>query len=272
MKTVIVANEEISPHRFKMIVESPCLEGRFDPGQFFMVRGEPGYDPLLPRPFSIHWMEPGRAEILYRVVGRGTRRMAVLPPGREVTLLGPLGNGFSIPPDWDFALLVAGGMGVAPLRALAARLLGQDQETLPGAGAGGGRRRVLALIGAGRSEDILTEEDLCRLGVEVLISTEDGSRGRPGLVSELLEEVLRDAGRGGNAPSLIYACGPRPLLAKAAGIAGEANIPCQVSLEEHLACGIGACLGCAVRARDQQRPYRLVCRDGPVFWAGEIQW
>jgi len=255
-----------------MVLTCSGLKGEYEPGQFFMVRIGQGYEPLLRRPFSIHWMDGQYLELLYRVVGKGTERMASLGPGQELDLLGPLGKGFRIPEDWRFALLVAGGMGVAPLRALAARLSTGLQAERSGLQANPQRRRITLLIGARRAEDVLGREDFERLGAEVLVTTEDGSLGEKGMATDLLREVLSRCSSDQDLPSLLYACGPRPMLARVAQMAGELRIACQVSLEEFMACGIGACVGCAVEVKDQGSPYQLVCKDGPVFDAGMIRW
>jgi dihydroorotate dehydrogenase electron transfer subunit len=205
-------------------------------------------------------------------VGKGTEILASRRPGQEIDLLGPLGKGFSIPFDPGSVLLVAGGMGVAPLRALAARLCSLPQGSGAqdhGADLGA---KVTAIIGGKGSRDILCAEELRRLGTEVQVSTEDGSLGRRGLATDLVGEHLSKPASTNDLPSIIYACGPRPMLAKVAQMASAAQIPCQVSLEEYMACGIGACMGCVVKTRAEGIPYQLVCKDGPVFEAERIEW
>ena len=272
MRATIAANQEVRPSYFKMGLEGPGLRVGFEPGQFFMVRIGEGPDPLLRLPFSIHWMKEGSLEILYRIVGRGTEALASFKPGQEIDLLGPLGKGFLIPFDLGSALLVAGGMGIAPLRGLAGRLY----ALLEGFGTQAHRAdleaKVTAIIGGKGSGDILCTEELRALGAEVHISTEDGSLGEKGLATDLLGELLSESRASSPLPSILYACGPRPMLAKVARIAHQAKIPCQVSLEEYMACGIGACMGCAVKTKTQADSYQLVCKDGPVFDAELIQW
>ena len=272
MQAQVVANQEISPTYYRMGLAGPGLEAAWEPGQFFMVRIGPGIEPLLRRPFSIHWMEKGYLEILYRVMGKGTARLPSLRPGEKVDLLGPLGKGFTIPADLSMAFLVAGGMGVAPLRGLAGQILARWQAS--GTATLGQDRgpKIEVIIGGKRRETILSGEKLHEMGAEVHITTEDGSLGQKGLATNLLTEVIRKCQSIGSLPSIIYVCGPRGLLARVAQMAAAAGIPCQVSLEEYMACGIGACMGCAVKTRTHPDSYQLVCKDGPVFDAQEIPW
>ncbi len=222
-------------------------------GQFVMLHTSPGRDPLLARPFSIHQVERDELHILYRVVGRGTRLLAQARPGQELELWGPLGRGFGL--DHQRPLLVAGGVGVAAL-ALAARQ----------AKAGGARPRMLLGLatarGLGGLLDYL-EFFLAGLGVSLELTSEDGSRGQPGLVSDLLARRLADCDG-------VLACGPLPMLKAVAGLAGQAGVECQVSLEAPMACGVGACLGCALPRAGGG--YLRVCREGPVVEAGLVDW
>ncbi|MDD5045304.1 MAG: dihydroorotate dehydrogenase electron transfer subunit, partial [Candidatus Omnitrophica bacterium] len=172
--------------------------------------------------------------------------------GEYLDVIGPLGNGFTLPlTPYPLSLLVAGGMGVAPLVYLA--------EILK-------RSKILVLIGAQSKSGIICEKEFKDLGCSVKIATDDGSCGFRGKVTELLSNILVTMDC---RPATIYACGPRPMLKAVAEIAQKENIPAQISLEEHMACGIGACLGCAVNTR---AGYKRVCKDGPVFGAEEIIW
>jgi dihydroorotate dehydrogenase electron transfer subunit len=159
--------------------------------------------------------------------------------------------------DFHRAILVAGGMGVAALMTLAEAL---------------GGRRVIALLGASTRDKIVGEVDLMELGAEVRVATEDGSAGHKGMVPELLEEILLE----NPTPRAmrIFACGPTPMLKVVAQLARQQKTPAYVSLEERMACGVGACLGCAceVVSSDGKTEYKMVCTDGPVFDAQEIVW
>ena len=272
MKAEIVTNQEIHPTYYRMGLAGPALEVGWEPGQFFMVKIGSGIEPLLRRPFSIHWMEKGYLEILYRVMGKGTARLPFLQPGETVDLLGPLGRGFSIPADLKVAFLIAGGMGVAPLRGLAGQVRARLQGPGTTASGRGPGPKIEVVIGGKRRETILSGEKLREMGAAVHITTEDGSLGRKGLATDLLLELLTKYDSAGSVLSAIYVCGPHALLGKVARMAAAAGIPCQVSMEEYMACGLGACMGCAVKTRTQPDSYQLVCKDGPVFDAKEISW
>lgn len=218
------------------------------PGQFVHVRVGEGCDPLLRRPISIAAANAseGTVTLVYRIVGRGTALLAKLEKGATVDMMGPLGGGFDLAAKQP--LLVGGGMGLAPLIFLA-------RAFCP--------RPVTVLMG-GRSQDELYWQsifaDACR---EIHITTDDGTLGRRGFTVDLLPELL--AGCDFDA---IYACGPRPMLEGVARLAKAHNIPCQISLEDHMACGVGACLSCTCAGTDGKR--RKVCTDGPVFRAEEV--
>ncbi|MFH0731225.1 MAG: dihydroorotate dehydrogenase electron transfer subunit [Pseudomonadota bacterium] len=230
------------------------------PGQFVMVRVSHQDAPLLRRPLSIHrpLFKEGRIigiELLYKVVGTGTALLADTPEGAALDVLGPIGNGFSIPTDCRTAYLVGGGIGVPPLVFLATVLkkAGMDMS---------GCRMFLG----GRSrDDLLCGEDFEALGMPVQRTTDDGSAGDQCLVTHPLEISTVSS-----PPDIIYACGPLPMLACVVGISDKYNIPCQVSIESMMACGMGACLGCAVEKRGDSGSYWHVCKDGPVFDAKRL--
>jgi dihydroorotate dehydrogenase electron transfer subunit len=231
-------------------------------------------DPLLPRPMAIYRTraraDGAEVEILYRRVGRGTRLLAEALPGQELRVVGPLGRPFPAPAPGERALLVAGGTGIASVYQLAAR-----SQAL-------GRTEVL--LGARTADDLMGEADFAALGVALRIATEDGSRGQRGLVTDLLERALAEPqGAGGAAQrgeaerrrapaggARVYTCGPQAMMQRVAQLAAAAGLPCVVSLENHMACGFGVCLGCA--APLAAGGYALVCRDGPAFEAGAIAW
>jgi len=214
-----------------------------EPGQFVMIRGAWGAHPVLPRAFSL--VEAGdRGAVLVREVGEGTRLLAAMRPGDPLTVLGPLGTSFRDPEGGRRPVLVAGGVGVAPLVFLAERLARRGA-------------RPLFLYGARTASELVLRDRIERAG-ELAVTTEDGSAGEAGLVTAPLARVLRD-----DPAAAIYSCGPHRMLEAVADAAREAGAPCQVALESPMACGMGTCKGCAVIAPDGG--FRYVCTDGPVF-------
>ena len=260
--TVVLWNRPEAPGYYRLGLACSFGFDSAKPGQFVMVRTGFQVDPLLRRPFSLLGLihEQDRVtgiEILFKVVGKGTDRLSRCKVGDRLSVIGPLGNAFLVPETCRRLILVAGGVGVPPIRFLAHRLLEQE----------GALSRCLVFVG-GRSKDdlvCLTEFDLP--GFLLDISTDDGSQGNPGVVTRSLEKAL-DA----EPADLICACGPHGMLKAVAEIAIQRNIACQVSIEAMMACGMGACLGCAVAVRDDDVCYRHVCMDGPVFDAHRLKW
>ena len=248
----VVAREALGAEYFRLRLR-PTRPFAASPGQFAMVKVTDGIDPLLRRPFSLHRMSPeasGEFEILFRAVGSGTRILARTHVGDRVDVIAPLGRGFRVSDGPAF--LVGGGIGVAPLLFLAETMLSQ------------GLRPTL-LAGGRRDRDILCHDDFGCLAVPFRIATEDGSLGEAGMVTRLLEKELANCPQ-----ATVYACGPIPMLAAVARTCAEKGASCQVSLEAHMACGVGACLGCVIQGTAV--PYLRVCKEGPVFDASEVHW
>ncbi len=249
----VVHRENVGGEYYRLRLR-PARPFAAKPGQFAMVKVTDGIDPLLRRPLSIHRVvasEAGEFEVLFRVAGAGTRRLARAQVGERLDVLAPLGRGFRL--EGKRPLLVGGGIGVAPLLFLAEALLERHL-------------RPKLLLGGRADRDVLCHDDFACLAVPYALATEDGSLGEPGLVTRLLERELA----GGTDGAVVYACGPSPMLAAVAQLCREAGVPCQVSLEAHMACGVGACLGCVVPGT--RETYLRVCKEGPVFDAGEIDW
>jgi dihydroorotate dehydrogenase electron transfer subunit len=214
-------------------------------------------DPLLPRPMAVyrtHAGSPPEIEVLYKATGRGTQLLAAARSGDRVRVVGPLGEPFALAPIGARSLLVGGGTGIASLFELAA--------------AARARGPVAVLLGARSAGDLMGRADFAALGVDLRIATEDASEGHPGRVTELLEAALAESTDA--ATDVVYACGPTPMMHRAAEIARAHGRACQVSLENRMACGFGVCLGCAVPRADGT--IALVCRDGPAFDAGAVGW
>ncbi|MFO7760917.1 MAG: dihydroorotate dehydrogenase electron transfer subunit [Thermodesulfobacteriota bacterium] len=212
-------------------------------------------DPFLPRPFSVHWADSESLEILYKVVGRGTRFLSRLRSGDRLTVYGPLGRGFTVKPAGEY-LVIGGGIGVAPLLFLARSIRKNQPES-----------HLHIVIGARCSDEIVAADRFESLGrSSVKLVTEDGSRGLKGLVTDLLSYFDFN-----NNNLLVYSCGPMPMLKAVSRWCRGKDWPCQVSIETVMACGIGACLGCAVEGKDELNgKYLHVCSDGPVFDSGRL--
>lgn len=249
----ILSNAHLKERYFKLSFQDRELARKATPGQFIHVRVASDGEPLLRRPFSIHRVSNGKVEILYTIVGKGTEKFSQKKSGESLDIIGPLGNGFTFGTKHQTPntkpILIAGGMGVAPLLFLAEKLV---------------RNHPLVLIGAKTKNHILCENEFKKLGCEIRIATDDGSRGFKGYVSELFKKVLLTVDC---RLSTIYACGPRLMLKEIRKLCSTKNIPCQASFEENIACGLGACLGCAVKTKTG---FKRVCFDGPVFDIKEV--
>jgi dihydroorotate dehydrogenase electron transfer subunit len=220
-----------------------------EPGQFFMIQTSKTYDPLLKRPFSIFRYQQG-IQFLYRIRGKGTECLSDLAVGDAIQLLGPLGNSYPAP-EGDF-IAVTGGIGIASLFSLI--------ETNPS--------RAYLFCGARNCDELLMIDEAKALAKDVCITTDDGTSYSKGLVTEPLKDFIESAVfRNGSMP--IYACGPTPMLRELARIFEGKGLTCYVSLEEVMACGMGACLGCVTSTTEG---YRRVCKEGPVFRIEDIVW
>jgi dihydroorotate dehydrogenase electron transfer subunit len=226
-----------------------------------MVRFIDQIDPLLPRPFSIHRLikKDGVAsgiELLYKVVGKGTRALSLKQPGDYLDLTGPLGRGFTIPGKAGKIKIVAGGIGVAPMIFLVEYLKAQMRDPAD----------IQVFLGGRSKADLLCLQEFSTLGVPVHATTDDGSSGDHCLVTDPLDAAMAES-----KPDIIYACGPLEMLACIAGISDKHGVSCQVSIETMMACGMGACLGCAVARRNHADTYLHACMNGPVFDTQSIE-
>jgi dihydroorotate dehydrogenase electron transfer subunit len=263
----VAFNRRISDAYRHLGIVAPEVSPVFGPGQFVMVRPPFSVDPLLPRAFSIYRITPPAdgtgptVEILYKVLGKGTQCLSRMEDGQELEILGPLGNSFSLQDRVDTAVLVAGGIGVPPIAALA-RHLRNPQSAI---------RNCVVFLGGKTSEDILCVKDFEEAGATLHVATEDGSAGTRGLITDIVEPFLRTSDLG---PRTIFTCGPPGMLAAVARLAEQHEIPCQTAVEANMACGFGACMGCAIETRSNGPgpTYKLVCKDGPVFDSRELVW
>jgi dihydroorotate dehydrogenase electron transfer subunit len=259
----ITHHQEISPGHFRLRARSAKIAGAARAGQFVHILPRAlntSFDPLLRRAFSITATGNDTFDVVYRVEGRGTALLSRHQKGDMLDVLGPLGVPFASPPTRS--ILVGGGVGVPPLAMLAAQY--SFDATC----------NMTAIVGARSRDFLVCIDDLQRFGVEVGIATDDGSVGVQGRVTELLEPMLAGIVPGAEQP-LVYSCGPLVMLRAVAKLCATYNVPCQVSLEESMPCGVGVCNGCVVpmlHAADDYGTYRRICIDGPVMWAHEIAW
>ena len=253
-KTKVLWNKELAPSCYRIGLKCNIKYLYAKPGQFIMLRFAEQINPLLRRPFSIHRLilENGvmeGIEVLYKVVGRCTKKLSMYVEGDIIDIIGPLGNGFKTSDNYNDVFIVAGGVGVAPMLFLASCL--QKNTAIS---------KYKVFLGSRSKHDLLCKDDFLKLGMKVLIATEDGSVGKKGFVTDILETSIKE-----NHPDIIYGCGPIAMLKSVALISEAYSIACRVSIETIMACGIGACLGCAVESKKTSEKYLHACLDGPVF-------
>jgi len=297
----VLSNKQIGEHFYKLRLEftgaAAEVFSRFTPGQFVQIdvssialppadkipenlRDSAHRSILLRRPFSFADVTAGSnrttTELVYSVLGPATLRMTTLAAGQHLSVIGPLGNGFTIPQGKKLALLIIGGMGAPPLQNLA-KVLSAEYTNI----------EVIVFVGAKTAKELPFERRLDALsqslgfaiaefakhGINSMIATDDGSVGYHGFVTDCLKKWLSEQAGFDAGAAIIYACGPEPMLAEVAGIAKDRRIDCQVSTEQLMACGIGLCQSCAVECRipnSNETVYKLCCEDGPVFDSKEM--
>lgn len=251
LKVEVVDNVRLAGGTFRLRAEAPAIAAIARPGQFCMIRPEYSGDSLLRRPFSIAAVrDEAVLEFAYTVVGKGTNLLSRMKPGENLLCMGPLGNSFPVAEPGRKAIVVAGGIGVAPFPFLNSFL---------------NRHRIFPVTyyGARTASELIYLEELNQLSEELHLATDDGSSGFHGFVTQLLEKSL-DAD---SSPSVLYACGPHPMLAKVKQIAERRDIPAYLSMEEKMGCGIGICVGCPIPGvtPEGENTNFLCCKDGPIF-------
>ncbi|GAI19571.1 unnamed protein product, partial [marine sediment metagenome] len=270
-----VENVPIAKQTYRLRFDCQEIATRIVPGQFVMIRLADGDDPLLARPFALYDTvlgvsgKPVGLDIVYLVLGKMTTRLAGLLPGTELDVWGPLGNGFSSQ-ESGHLVMVAGGIGQTPFPALAQEAFGRRSYGDPPRSVAAVQRVTLCYDA--RSSDYLADIDRFEhLGVDVRVSTDDGTAGHKGLVTDLVKDVLSE--KKADEQIRIVCCGPEPMMESVAAIAAQSDISCQVSLETPMACGIGICFSCVTRVRDAtgEWDYKRTCVDGPVFEASQIE-
>lgn len=242
---VILALTPLTKDIFSMLLDAGEMAQTAQPGQFVHIRCGEGL--LLRRPISICDAWDGTLRIVFQVRGTGTAWLVQRKVGETLDVLGPLGNGFDLSGNGP-VLLVGGGIGTAPM-CFAARRLGE---------------RCQAAFGFRSKDGVILADELEQAGISVVVTTEDGSLGEAGRVDQVVQRLLRE-----NSTLTVLACGPTPMLKAISAVTAEAGNPCQVSLEERMACGLGACLTCSCKVNGH---YKRVCKDGPVFQSQEVEW
>ena len=248
---IIKEKSAIAREIYSFTIACPEVAAAAAPGQFVHIRAK-GY--TLRRPISICGIDKkkGTLRIVFEIRGEGTAEIAKLNAGDLIDMLAPLGHGFTVAPDFKKVVLIGGGIGTPPM--------------LPLAKAYG--NKAVAISGFRNASAVILQEDFRKTGAETILCTDDGSAGIHGFVTQPFTELAEKGGI-----DAVYACGPMPMLKGIAAICKEKNIYCEISLEERMACGIGACLGCACRTvRNDEEYFAHVCKDGPVFNAEEVLW
>jgi dihydroorotate dehydrogenase electron transfer subunit len=244
----IIANKEIMPGVYLTRLDCPDINSRPRPGQFVMVRCGEGIEYQLRRPLSLHRREGNELSLLFRVVGRGTRWLSERPAGAKLDLLGPLGNGFSIHPSAKKLLMIAGGIGIAPLVFLITEASKRNCN-------------IKLLIGA-KTAAQLYPQDLLPDGLDIIYATEDATMGLHGMITTFAPDYFDWADQ-------LFACGPLPMYRQMTKMPELKGKPVQVSLEMRMGCGLGICYGCTVRTKNG---LRQTCKHGPIFELNDILW
>lgn len=260
----VLANRPVAPGHFVLKLRSKRIAKAAQPGQFVQIGcGGASLDPLLPRPFSFLETGPGDFSVLYHVVGQGTRLMENFKKGDRPAVLGPLGKGFSMPRGPLERVLVGGGVGIPPLYHLVQTLARTDKKALQG---------TRVLLGARDKSLLLCEKDFKKAGVSLAVATDDGSKGKKGFVTSLLTEHLK---KNHSDNVRVFSCGPTPMLKAVSLVAAEFGVPCETSVEVPMACGFGACLGCAIKVKGDtpgSHRFAIACCEGPVFEGSKVLW
>lgn|SRR5574341_1164948 len=260
--STVLANQRLGEGCHKLILTCPPIAKESRPGHFIHIQVNPHYFPLLRRAFSIYDSDGEKTlEVVLKVVGQGTSLLSKKEPGDRLDLLGPLGNNFTGLESDEIGIMLAGGLGIVPVYFYAKEL------TKGNAGS-----RVYFLYGAKNRSELYCRNDTDQLKTRLFYSTDDGSLGFNGYLTQLLEEVIAKE-KLPVSKIKIFACGPEPMLARLSDYAVSNNLFCELSLEVGMPCGMGTCMGCVVKYqpdKKQEVSYKRVCCEGPIFKAGEV--
>jgi dihydroorotate dehydrogenase electron transfer subunit len=262
---LILSHTQLNDLEYEILMECPEIAREARPGQFIQILYDQTYNPYTRRPFSVYKTDPekGLLSIVYLARGVFTNGLRDKHAGHKLSLVGPLGNSFE-PEDTSGIthILVAGGVGAPPLYFLAHQML----KTGNFAGS-------ISVINGARTRNLLVAvNEFSELGVDLHFTTDDGSLGARGIVTDTLRELIEQK----NGRVSVYTCGPTPMLRAVSYVCLEKKVPCQVSVETMMPCGLGVCMGCVVKIRDTESEdgfvYKRSCQDGPVFHAEDILW
>ncbi len=253
LKEKILQVEKIAPVIYKMTIESGYIAGSALPGQFVNIKCSDGINALLRRPISICNVDrlKNTFDIIFQIKGTGTELLSRMQPGEKVDLLGPLGNSFDLDSKHSSIAVIGGGIGIFPLLFL----LNESKAKMK-----------RCYLGFRNKDFIVLEEEFKKASHSLSISTDDGSAGYNGLVTDMLLKDLKN-----NTLDMLYACGPTPMIKQVVRMAEQYGIQCQVSMEQRMGCGIGACLVCACKTKyGDEWEYSHICKDGPVYKGSDL--
>ncbi|MEK9165720.1 MAG: dihydroorotate dehydrogenase electron transfer subunit [Patescibacteria group bacterium] len=255
LKAPVIKNNKIAPELFELILKAPEIAKSSKPGQFVQIKVTDDLNPLLPRPFSLSYANTKTdcIAVIYKIIGKGTQILSQRQKGEILTVTGPLGNSFWIEPGVKHIALIAGGTGIGPIIFLTKIL--HNKTTY----------QTFAFLGARSKKMLYGYEQLKNYCEQIFCSTDDGSYGRQGFVTDLFEEKCQKL-----KIDQVIAVGPIPMMKKVVIIAHKLHISSLISLEERMACGFGICMGCAVKLADGK--HHLACCDGPVFRGEDVEW
>lgn len=246
----VVSNDKLCPRFFRLSFDAPELAREVKAGQFIHIRTSDGLEPFFRRPFSVYRAKK-QVEIFYEPIGPGTQLLASKKKGDELDVLGPLGNPFTLPSkNIKQVVMIAGGIGVAPFLALSDILKAKKLE-------------LILLYGGRTKGHVYPMKEFKENGVKVFVATDDGSVGAKGRVSELFSKITLDS-----KTTMIYTCGPNPMMAAVQKFCGQHDLHGEAACEEIMACALGACLGCSIPTKSG---YKTVCYDGPCFDISEVK-
>lgn len=255
IKAQLLEKEELIKDIYRYKVQAEQIAKEAKPGNFIEIRVSESVEPFLRRPISLYKIneEEGTLEFIFQVKGKGTEILAKKVMGEEIDIIGPLGYGTFDAKDFKRVAIIGGGIGIFPLYELGRRLKEKAEVT--------------TYLGFRNKEFVVLEKEFEEISNDLKVTTDDGSYGIKGFAINCLKEDIENG-----KIDAIYACGPLPMLKAVQALSIEKNIPCQISLEEKMGCGIGACLGCAVKIVSADEPYYAhVCKRGPVFEAKEVE-